>query len=63
MREAFTHGADSGVYGDGGVTGGVVDFGPYLVKKRSSVLVLCEGEGAWPRWEEETFLKGLQNYL
>lgn len=47
MREAATHGADSGVYGDGdgGHVSDVVDFGPCLVKKVSSVLVLCEGWG------------------
>lgn len=37
--------------------GGVVDFGPYLVKKMSSVLVLCKGGGAGPRWEEGNFKK------
>lgn len=52
MREAVTRG-----YGNGGDVGGVFDFGPYLVKKMSSVLVLCKGGGAWPRWEEGNFKK------
>lgn len=54
MREAVTRG-----YGDGGDVGGVFDFGPYLVKKISSVLVLCKGGGAWPRWEEGNFKKSV----